>query len=262
MEPLNFENLISEKPTTLLNLTHFIRSSSVGKLFRIVEIFLGLVFLSWTSTRLPFAVKISGEYFRHLITVVISPLFIFLLSNLIVLTLLFKAGDQSPAIISSETETETEADFYEELVKASGNCMMNFTNLTSSPDEIKYEDKRTIFEVSRAVKIGNSGASEVSETVTDRPSETKSYSRSQSENSDWKREFLEEEDEDNRGKLRRSETEKCGKVANPGENPGETVYIFDELSNEEFQQTIEAFIARQIKFHREEKLAVVLHRHT
>lgn len=138
---------------------------------------------------------------------------------------------------------------------------MNFTNLISSPDEIEFEDKQTIFEASRAAgKTGDSYASEVS--VTGKPSEMKkAYSRSQSENFDLKREFVEEE-ENSRGKLRRSETEKCRKVANPGEVPAETVYTFDKLSNEEFQQTIEAFIAKQINFHREEKLAIVLHSHS
>ncbi|CDP01985.1 unnamed protein product [Coffea canephora] len=260
MEAFDFDNVTPEKSSVILRCTHL---RSIAKLFRIVEVFFVIILLSWTSTRLPFAVKISGEYCRHLVTIVISPLFIFLLGNLIVLTLLFKAGrilsgGQSPADINSEMETET--DLYEAFVKTSDSCM-NFTNLTSSPDEIEYQDKQTIFEVSRAAKIGKADGPEVSEVFSDKPSEMKAYSRSQSENFDSKRE-LPEEEEGNCGKLRRSETEKCRKVANPGEIPGETVYVFDELSNEEFQQTIEAFIAKQINFHREEKLAIVLPNHS
>ncbi|KAL3525353.1 hypothetical protein ACH5RR_013725 [Cinchona calisaya] len=261
MEALDFDNVISEKSSVIFSYnTHF---KSIAKLFRIVEICFGLVILSWTSTRLPFAVKISCEYFRQLLTIIISPLFIFLLSNFIVLTLLFKSGHilscgQSPTMINSDTGTET--DLYDEFVKTSDNCM-SFTNLTSSRDEIEYEDKQTISEFGKAVNIGNSDASEIGETIAEKPSEMKAYSRSQSENFDSKstRKFLEGE-ENSLGKLRRSETEKCRKVANPGEIPGEAVYyVFDELSNEEFQRKIEAFIAKQINFHREEKLAIVLH---
>ncbi|KAL3527132.1 hypothetical protein ACH5RR_011788 [Cinchona calisaya] len=258
MEALHFDNAKSEKSTSILPYTHF---KSIAKLFRIVELCLGLVFLSWTYTRLPFAVKISGEYLRHLVTVILSPLFIFLLCNFLVLTLLFKSGrilsgPQSPALIISET------DLYEEFVEISDNCM-NFMNLISPPEVVEFEDKQTIFEVSKTFKVQKfSDASGVAEAVTDKPSEMKAYSTSQSENFDLKMEFFDEEDNSSRGKLIRSETEKCRKVANPGEIPAETLYIFDELSNEEFQQAIDAFIAKQIKFHREEKLAIVLHSHS
>lgn len=51
--------------------------------------------------------------------------------------------------------------------------------------------------------------------------------------------------------LHRLETEMRRRVEDSGE--------VDELNNEEFQRAIEAFIAKQIKFHQEEKLAIVLH---
>nr|GMD39681.1 uncharacterized protein LOC109172462 [Ipomoea batatas] len=59
---------------------------------------------------------------------------------------------------------------------------------------------------------------------------------------------------ENRGELRRSEREKCRRVADPVDIPAETAYTVDELSNEEFNRTIEDFIAKQIKFHQEEKM--------
>lgn len=56
-------------------------------------------------------------------------------------------------------------------------------------------------------------------------------------------------------KLRRSETERCQKLVRSGDKISPEVV--DELSNEEFQRTIEAFIAKQVKFHHEEKFAIV-----
>lgn len=72
----------------------------------------------------------------------------------------------------------------------------------------------------------------------------KVYSRSQSlpENVNGKGE--DEEQTERQKILRRSETEK--------EKVREVLYPEDKLSNEEFQRTIEAFIAKQMRFLREE----------
>lgn len=270
MDPFDFDSLKSEKATAILRHDHF---KSIAKLFRVLEIFLGLVFFSWTSTRLPFAVKISGEYFRQFISIIISPLFIFLICNVIVLILLFKAGNifSGAHYTCSISSSETVSEFYEGFIK-NGENSISLTDAISSPVpesvEIEYQDKQTIFEVSKGkTGISSANSSDVSSEVADRSpiiqetiSELKTYGRSQSEHLDFIRDSVEKEE--NHGKLRRLGTEKCRKVANPGEVPEETVYVFDELSNEEFQKTIEAFIAKQIKFHQEEKLAIVLHSQT
>lgn len=213
---------------------------NVAKLFRIVELCVGVFVLLWSSTRLPFAVKISGEYFRQLISVILSPLFIFLISNLIVLTLFFKSGrfsGDSPTVCNS-----AETELYDSFV-AKEDSSGNFTdgNSSSAParDETVYQDKQTILEVNAP-------------TVTEKDFCPQIPRRTKSEK------FERGSNKEIYGKLRRSETEMCRKIDNSG-NSSETVYPVDELSNEEFQKAIEDFIARQIKFHQEEKLAIVLH---
>ncbi|XP_060195383.1 uncharacterized protein LOC132624656 [Lycium barbarum] len=206
---------------------------SVTKLFRIVEFCVGAFLLLWSSTRLPFAVKMSGEYFRQLVTVILSPLFIFLISNVIVLTLFFKSDT-----LSAESSTE----LYDSFV---GKEEDNSANLTSPApvEETVYQDKQTILEVNDGRKT---------ETATEKaqiPRRTKSdkFDRGSNNNKEI------------HGKLRRSETEKWRKNDNSGDASKKVNYPVDELSNEEFQKAIEDFIARQIKFHQEEKLAIVLH---
>lgn len=268
MDAYEFHNLNPEKSNAILLYNNL---KCVTKLLRIVEICLGLVLLSWTSTRLPFAVKISVDYFRQLIAIMISPLFTFLLCNVIVVTLLIKGGrrfvGQSSAVV------EIDADFYEGFIET-GDDVTASTNADISPvnsDEIVYQDKETIFEEisNTAVQIGDfetpedlKAAFEVgkADAVSEVP-EMKDLRRSKSEKLKMENIEVEVEEEESDGKLRRSETEKWRKVANPGEIPEETLYIFDELSNEEFQKTIEEFIAKQIKFHQEEKLAIVLSSH-
>lgn len=83
-------------------------------------------------------------------------------------------------------------------------------------------------------------------------SDQKVYKRSRSE--ELKREILEEKVSTR--KLRRSETEKL--VAESGRSGETKAEVVDKLSNEEFQRTIEAFIAKQVRFHKEEKLSILL----
>ncbi|CAN4083324.1 unnamed protein product [Withania somnifera] len=237
MDPFDFTTNKMENRVILL----FHSFKSVAKLFRIVELCVGVFVLLWSCTRLPFAVKISGEYFRNFITVILSPLFIFLISNLIVLTLFFKSGDSSTVCHSTENE------LYDSFV-AKEDCSGNFDagNSSSSParEDTVYQDKQTILEVN-ASKISES------ETVTEKDICSQIPRRTKSEK------FERGSNKEIYGKLRRSETEMCRKIDNSG-NSSETVYPVDELSSEEFQKAIEDFIARQIKFHQEEKLAIVL----
>lgn len=171
----------------------------IMKLLRIIEILLVLVSLTWATTRLPFAVRISGEYLRRLLNVVVSHLFIFLLSNVIVLILFFKSRH-----LFSHT-SEAQVDFFIEDGGA------------GETEEIVYQDKETILE----------------ETTSSRSVVVKVHRRSQSEN------YLGREDGDEGTgcvkELRRWETERRRRVEE------EEV---DEMSNEEFQRAIEAFIAK------------------
>nr|GMD49127.1 uncharacterized protein LOC109172462 [Ipomoea batatas] len=239
MEPFNF--LAVQR-----SILKFDNLKIVAKLFRLIELCLGLFLLAWSSFRLPFAVKISGEYFRLLLSFMITPLSIFVVSNFIVLTLLLKSGGLSVETPVACNDGETE--FYELLMESSACCVSltcESSNPVSKPDEIAFEDKRTIFvqkrECSRTDEIAGL-------EVKPPPKRTQSEKFS-----------VDKVATENRGKLRRSETEKCRRVADPVDIPAETAYTVDELSNEEFNRTIEDFIAKQIKFHQEEKVAIVLH---
>ncbi|XAR73844.1 hypothetical protein NMG60_11007949 [Bertholletia excelsa] len=242
MGVFEFDNVKAEKAKAI---RRFNRLQTLAKLFRLAEICLGLVLLSWISAWLPFAVRISGEYFRRLIAVAVSPLFIFVLGNAIVVTLLAKSGlfsGKNPAVDHAET------DLYEELVKSSGKEFdYGYENCSpSSESEVLYQDKEIISEASTVARK----VDEV-ENATDTVPDKKSFQRTQSEN--LTRENLERPF----AKLRRSQTEKCRKSMDSDEVPPETGYLVDELSNEEFQRTVEEFIAKQVKFHQAEKLAIV-----
>ncbi|KAL2552799.1 hypothetical protein Fot_06418 [Forsythia ovata] len=245
MDALNFENGKVEKSYTVSRFHHL---RNITKLFRIIDFRFLLIFLTWASTHVPFVVRISGEYFRQLMTIVISPLFIFIISNIIVLTLLFQSGFLFPQC--SQINNETKGDLYEGFIINSDYCT-NLAHeipfLVHEQEDIVYQDKQTIFEEK---KVGQN--MKFVEGL-------KVHRRSQSESSKKKKSL---EVDNFMNQLRRSKTEKCWKVINSGKTPAETVFVVDEMSNEEFQRAIEDFIAKQIKFHREEKLSVVISSHT
>uniref|UniRef100_A0A7C9CGR3 DUF4408 domain-containing protein n=1 Tax=Opuntia streptacantha TaxID=393608 RepID=A0A7C9CGR3_OPUST len=214
------------------------------RIFRLVEVCVLLAFLSWLFTRLPFAVKISGEYFRRFSALILSPTSIFLLGNAIVVTLLTKSR-----LLSSKSSSSIDnavAEFYDEL--RSGDT----DEITPSlEEEIVYQDKEIICEENTKIAHPKENVDDDGEEEMIFPELKPSYQRSQSEN--LRRENHEEITKMNQ-KLRRSETDIRRNLTGCEEVSSE-----DDVSNEEFRRTIEAFIARQARFHRQERLAVVLH---
>ncbi|KAJ0253642.1 hypothetical protein HA466_0112980 [Hirschfeldia incana] len=255
MDSISFDNVKAEKAKALR------RFQSIGFLFRITEICLALLFLCWIfSSSLPFAARISGEFLRRLACIVSSPLFMFVLGNSIVVALL---TTKSTVFSSSGGGVDGggEADIYD-LFLRSGENRANVTAV--------YDDKQMIDTETDTVSNSNlipTAAREdhvalepekESVTVTDLtkdhppsppPTTKKVYRRSKSE----------KRRPDNAAKpsLRRSETEKCRETVNPCED--EVPFAAeDHLTNEEFQKTIEAFIAKQLIFRRRESLDVVI----
>lgn len=106
-----------------------------------------------------------------------------------------------------------------------------------APAEERCEDKEVVSETVVRDRDGGAG------------SDLAKYRRSQSEK--WKGEAAGKMVR--RKQLRRSETEK-----RRDQNERENLYPQDKLSNEEFQRAIEAFIAKQMRFLREESSSAVV----
>ncbi|KAK4361501.1 hypothetical protein RND71_020453 [Anisodus tanguticus] len=274
MDVCDFGGVKAEDNAAILKLRSF---KCVAKVFRFVEFCFVLFLLLWIFTSLPFVVRISGEYFRQIVGVVLSPVFIFILCNFIVLTLLFNTGH-----LSGDDSSTFRNDSLLENVEFS----TDFNAEKEDREIIVYEDKQMIFEENtvknqeffgnnalmkpklvprrtQSEKLNKENVEEIS--VKPRRSETETVTNSALMKSEAPRrtqsEKLNKENvEEISVKFRQSETEKCRpEVTNSGDNLSETAEKVDELSNEEFQKAIENFIAKQIKFHQQEKLAIVLH---
>ncbi|CAH8385081.1 unnamed protein product [Eruca vesicaria subsp. sativa] len=257
MDSISFDNVKAEKANAL----H--RFQSIGFLFRIAEICLALLLLCWFFSSLPFAARISGEFLRRLACFVSSPLFMFVLGNSIVVALLTTKS----TVFSSSVDGGAEADHIYDVFIRSGEGRTHCSDVRDLSEETTvYDDKQMIDtetdSVSNSILVPTVAREDhvtiepekESVTVTDLTKDhsppKKVYRRSKSEK---RRPVTVTEPS-----LRRSETAKCRETVKLSE---EVPCPEDNLTNEEFQKTIEAFIAKQLIFRRRESLAVVIHNH-
>ncbi|KAL3723803.1 hypothetical protein ACJRO7_035904 [Eucalyptus globulus] len=234
-----------EKQTT--GLSSYFRFNVVLTAFRLLEVGLALFFL----LRVPFALKLSCEYSCLLLGFMARPLFVFILCNVIIAALLTKPGRfcarRPPADDDGGGAAE---ELYEEIVKISESRARPVLPLFREAEEVVYEDKEIISEVSTGARAGGGGVGAV----------------------DFEEEVAEEEDEECRGGRRPPQAEKRPRTARSGGDSWESSRADynsggcggdddEELSNEEFQRAIDAFIAKQLRFRQEESLAIVLQSH-
>ncbi|XP_008236917.1 PREDICTED: uncharacterized protein LOC103335673 [Prunus mume] len=224
MDSINFYDIKAEKANAILR---YRQRRKFANLFRLIEGLVVLLLLSRFSLQLPHAVKNSGFYFRDISGFVVSPRFVFVVGNVIVIILFVKSGR------FSGKDSSAGADLYDEFVHNSEK------NQKIRSDAIEYHAIQS--------RAEDSTASEKAHTISGK---IKNFTRSQSEN-------LEREAcKNSRRLLRRSETEKFKKRVESGERLAESAYPEDSMSNEEFRSKVEAFIARQQKFRLQEEFSV------
>ncbi|XP_056169995.1 uncharacterized protein LOC130138822 [Syzygium oleosum] len=229
-----------EKQTTALS-SYFL-FNVVLTAIRLLELGLALFFLLRVSTRVPFAVRLSCEYSFLLLGFVARPLFVFALCNAIIVALLAKPGGsfaRGPAGGGGGAVEE----LYEEIVKISESRARPVLPPAREAEEVVYEDKAIISEVGTAARARGGGGGGVAVGL-----EEEAAAAADEDEED-------EEEECCSGGHRPPEAEKRPRAAGSccGGGGGD-----EEMSNEEFQRAIEAFIAKQLRFRREETLAIVL----
>ncbi|KAK8606749.1 hypothetical protein V6N13_052511 [Hibiscus sabdariffa] len=230
MDSFFFDNVKAEKAKAM---RRYNRLRSLAEAFRLFELLLALLFLAWTFERVPFVVKISGEFILMLGGVVASPIFVFLVCNVIIVTLIAKSG-----IFTAVSNTDSK--IYEKITKIAEN-----RSKSESQEEIVYQDKEITSESNTiTLTCEKMDPESDSDLEMDNP---RVYTKSKSEKLPIRK------TEEVTKQLRRSETEKSRQI----ENINDELFPEDKLSNEEFQRTIEDFIAKQLRFRREESLSIV-----
>nr|XP_018629445.1 uncharacterized protein LOC104105539 isoform X1 [Nicotiana tomentosiformis]XP_018629446.1 uncharacterized protein LOC104105539 isoform X1 [Nicotiana tomentosiformis] len=267
MESLNFHNIKMEKANAILR---YKKRQRMTTLFRFIEFSIFLVIISRFSTQLPLTFKLSTEYFKGLGVTLISPRFVFVLGNAIVIILFLKSGQSSA---KDGSTNNVKIDLYDEYKqKCSMNKETHFEQ--SKKQSILVQDtyceqskKQSILVKEACCEQSKKQSILVQDTCCEQSKKqsilverqvVKKIRRSHSENSI----SLSQDEKKPRRELIRSATVGCRKVINtdsvkPTMTITTTSYPEDEMSGDEFRKTVENFIARQQRLLREEEFSAV-----
>lgn len=190
----------------------------INTLFRFMEMIVFLVTISGFSSQIPSAVKVFGDYFRGITFTVLSPKFVFVIGNVIILTLFLKSR------AAENNDGDKNDDSCYEYVKSCENSVVNSTTVT--PTTIPPP-------ISAVVHVSK-----------------RKISRSRSEDPIR----VECKVNQTHRELRRSVTE-MSRSKKFDRAAAEKRYLEDELSCDDFRRTVEAFIARQQKILRDEEFS-------
>jgi len=260
------------KAEKIFAMKKFKRNRKTKKYLRYAVVAGSAVLLSWSSVWLPVIVKTAGFYFQCACSVVASTKFVFFMCNVIIVTLAVRSGQLGHGGGSNGGSP----DLYDEFVKNTENRQKYFVNL--EPVEDEPEDKQCVSETEPEVheksilpefnpvetETGAEAMGEVKVTSSKRGK----IERSKSEN------IFATDRAAKRGqkKLQRSETsiqnpqklscdsfdEKSCLVVTEIDLPQEPREESESLTNAEFNNKVEAFIANKKKLQREESLALVV----
>ncbi|XP_030446575.2 uncharacterized protein LOC115669515 [Syzygium oleosum] len=257
-----FDSVKAEKAKAM---RRYRRSRKLKTLAHALEVLAALLLLSWYSSGLSAA---AGGFLRRLASLLAKPLVVFLISNGIIGVILFLAGKND-----DRGHRHEPSHIYEEYLSARRAPGGGYLGTMAAPDEthvdkqiVPYEappaHEKIIREVplpapepdplpSTVVPAVEKGAAEgelgpgAAPPARPAAAAEKRYRRTRSEVTGGEEEEEEEEEGKPRAELRRSATDN-GRPRPPS---------VEDLSNEEFNLTVEKYIAKTKWFHREEIMA-------
>ncbi|KAL3350744.1 hypothetical protein AABB24_023258 [Solanum stoloniferum] len=233
MESLNFHNIKSEKANAMLR---YKKRQRVTMLFRFIEFCIFFVVISRFSTQ-----KLPLNYFKGFDVTLISPRFVFVLVNAIVIILFFKSGHSSAKDSSMDN---VKFDLYDE-----------YTQKYSMNKEAYYEQSKK--QRKQSILVEETNCEQRKQSIVAERRLEKRIHRSHSENSLC----LPHDEKKTRKRMIRSATVGCLKnIDTDSVKPAmtkmtTTSYPEDGMSNVEFRKTIEAFIARQQRLLKEQEFS-------
>ncbi|XAR61734.1 hypothetical protein NMG60_11016237 [Bertholletia excelsa] len=234
------------------------RLQNSAKLWRMIEVVVALSLLSWSSTRLPNAVKLAGGCLPQLSDYLFNPHINFLIGNVIIIVLVLlsrqrNAGNNvGPGDLYDEYVRNSEA--HQRIVSvAGGEERPEEAAAAATPEAVETADD------DRQIVLSENPVTQMQcdAVVTAIEEATKQIQRFQRTQSEKLKQDLHARPR--RQPLRRSESEiqsRAVVVANRGDCRAISSFdTVDRLSNEEFRDTVEAFIAEQQMFLRAQKMA-------
>ncbi|XP_076884613.1 uncharacterized protein LOC143534390 [Bidens hawaiensis] len=235
MEPFDFvHNFKAQKANALARYKLF---TNITKAVQLIEAFVAVALISWSSTRLPLVFKFSGEYLLALASYLMNQHVVFLVGNVIVFVcyLLSRYSDSGNESSSLGIQYDNSKD---ETVPDIPKVKLVPLQLTEPPmEKTKIEPEPEVAAVT-AIKQA-----------------AKQIERFQRTQSDLKSKISVK----HQPELRRSATERRKSKAVASGELEPTIYSFpavDKLSNEEFRIAVEAFILKQQRFLKQQSMVI------
>lgn len=266
MASFEFDNVKAEKEDALWRY-NMGRKLKIG--LRFTGVFVALFFFLWSTwfpTLIPdAAVKVAGDFHRHFVSTFNKPLFTFVLVNIIILVVYVLS---SPKQTQNKQTTTSTPDIYDEYVSSRRRIATPGAIATtpSSMEEDMVDKQIILFENAAALSPVKqlpppTTVDEVTEQkisfspVKQRPTTNPPISSTEFKQKEYRRTRSVVSETRNQGlrKFRRSETAISRELMVSGiEPPRKSI---DEMSSEEFQLSIESFIAERKKILLQENTA-------
>ncbi|CAN4093889.1 unnamed protein product [Withania somnifera] len=250
MENEVFDSVKFEKSKAI---SRYNRFQNLMKMLQIFEVFVAVVLIFWSWTRIPAAVKFSGEVLVQVCGYLLKPHVVFLIGNAIIVAIVALCRQtDAGSNISVSDDIQIEEIHHTEVQQpvVTTTFADDVPDLSfAEPGIVTVKDKKI---VSSEYKVpGINQCNEVATAIDTATKQIQKFKRTQSEK--LKRQIT----ASSRRELRRSETNTRSIVLGPGDNLHSTVPVeaVDTLSNEEFRFTIEAFIKKNQIFFEKQRLA-------
>ncbi|XP_023763892.1 uncharacterized protein LOC111912390 [Lactuca sativa] len=237
-------------------LSRYKQFNNISRIFKLIEVFVAVALISWSSTRLPTVFKVSGEYLYACSSYILNQHVVFLIGNfIVVLCYVFsghmEVGNESIDHEISDENKKRSTNHYKTSDAASDGELL-LTPVEELPvihTAMEEPQEKVIGFENSIVKTESEVAAEMA--IKQAAKQIERFQRTQS--AKLKREISMKQ----RTELRRSMTERRRSVvltSGDGDSPATSSETVERLSNEEFRLAVEAFILKQQSFLKQQTL--------
>ncbi|XP_024969762.1 uncharacterized protein LOC112509130 [Cynara cardunculus var. scolymus] len=228
-------------------LARYKRFNNISKMFRLIELFVAVALISWSSTRLSTVVKVSGEYLYASLSYVLNPHFVFLVGNVIVVLCYVLSGhtdvgheSASPEISDDNKYRSLNHPHKTNEISSNADLVEEFPDMKKAATE---EIQDTVVRYENPIVKTESEAAAAETAIKQAAKQIERFQRTQS--AKLKREISMKPERE----LRRSVTERRRRsVVSADDIDSRSSSPVERLSNEEFRLAVEAFISKQQSF--------------
>lgn len=251
-----FDSVKFEKAKAIARYNRF---QNMMKLLQIFEVLVAVVLISWSWTRIPAAVKLSGQFLAQVSCYMFKPHVVFLIGNAIIVAIVVLCRQTDTGSNNSVTDDHIHdeeihhSEAQRPIISTScGSSYVSDLSSASLPETVEpsvstMEGKQI---VSSECKVPKMQCNDVATAIDAATKQIQKFKRTQSEK--LKRQIT----ANPRRELRRSETDMRRIVVRPVDKKSTVpVEAVDTQSNEEFRLTIEAFIKKNQIFFEKQRLA-------